>query len=92
MANALKLLFIRRVTLDAQRGREHELPNRGAEAGEEGVEGLFFLVSKFILAKPAHLLNVSISPSHTLPSLHTIHPSHSNTTSFVSNCRPDPPR
>ena len=45
MAHTLKLLLIRRVTLDAQRGREHELPDRGAEAGEEGVERLPFLIS-----------------------------------------------
>ena len=45
MAHALKLLFIRRVTLDAQRGGEYELPNRGAETGEEGVEGLSFPIS-----------------------------------------------
>ena len=40
MTNALKLLFVLRIRLDPQTGREHELPDRGAEAGEEGVEGL----------------------------------------------------
>lgn len=42
MRNILKLLFIRRIRLDAQTGGENELADCGAEAGEEGVEGLFF--------------------------------------------------
>ena len=33
MADTLKLLPVLRVTLDAQRGREDELADRGAEAG-----------------------------------------------------------
>lgn len=40
MTDALELLLVLRVRLDAQTGREHELADRGAEAGEEGVEGL----------------------------------------------------
>ena len=40
MTDALKLLFVLGIRLDPQTGREHELPDRGAEAGEEGVEGL----------------------------------------------------
>ena len=40
MAHTRKLSLVLRVTLDPQRGREHELPNRSAEAGEEGVERL----------------------------------------------------
>ena len=40
MTNAPKLALILRIRLDPQAGREHELPDRGAEAGEEGVEGL----------------------------------------------------
>ena len=41
MTDAPKLRFVLRVRLDAQAGRQHELADRGAEAGEEGVEGLF---------------------------------------------------
>ena len=40
MTNTLKLGFILRIRLDAQTGREDELAHCGAEAGEEGVEGL----------------------------------------------------
>ena len=40
MTDGPKLPFILRVRLDAQTGREDELAHRGAEAGEEGVEGL----------------------------------------------------
>ncbi len=40
MANTLKLILILRVGLDAQRRRKDELADGGAEAGEEGVEGL----------------------------------------------------
>lgn len=40
MANALELILVLRIGLDAQRGREDELADGGAEAGEEGVEGL----------------------------------------------------
>ena len=41
MTDGPKLGFVLRVRLDAQTGREDELADRGAEAGEEGVEGLF---------------------------------------------------
>ena len=41
MTDGPKLPFILRVRLDAQTGREDELAHRGAETGEEGVEGLF---------------------------------------------------
>ena len=40
MTDALKLLFILRIRLDPQTGREHKLPDRSAEAGEEGIERL----------------------------------------------------
>ena len=40
MTDAPKLLFVLGVRLDPQTGREHKLPDRGAEAGEEGIEGL----------------------------------------------------
>lgn len=40
MADTLKLLPVLRVTLDAQGSGEDELADGGAEAGEEGVEGL----------------------------------------------------
>ena len=40
MTDGPKFPFILRVRLDAQTGREDELAHRGAEAGEEGVEGL----------------------------------------------------
>ena len=40
MTDGSKLGFVFRVRLDAQAGREDELADRGAEAGEEGVEGL----------------------------------------------------
>ena len=46
MTDAPKLPFVLRVRLDAQAGRQHELGDRGAEAGEEGVERLWFFVSK----------------------------------------------
>lgn len=42
MTDGPKLRFVVRVRLDAQTGREDELAHRGAEAGEEGVEGLFW--------------------------------------------------
>ena len=42
MTDGPKLGLVLRVRLDAQTGREDELADRGAEAGEEGVEGLFF--------------------------------------------------
>ena len=42
MTDGPKLGFVLRVRLDAQTGREDELAHRGAEAGEEGVEGLGF--------------------------------------------------
>ena len=42
MTDTAKLAFILGVRLDAQRGREDELADGGAEAGEEGVEGLLF--------------------------------------------------
>ena len=38
--HALELAAVLWVCLDAQAGREHELADRDAEAGEEGVEGL----------------------------------------------------
>lgn len=41
MTNAAKLEPVLRVRLDAQTGREDELADGGAEAGEEGVKGLF---------------------------------------------------
>ena len=40
MTDALKLLLVLRIRLDPQTGRENELSNRGAEAGEEGIERL----------------------------------------------------
>ena len=40
MADAPEFGLVRRVRLDPQAGREHELPDRRAEAGQEGVEGL----------------------------------------------------
>jgi len=40
LRHRLKLRLVLRVRLDPQRGREHELADCGAEAGEEGVEGL----------------------------------------------------
>lgn len=40
MTNARELGLVLRVRLDAQAGREHELADRGAEAGEEGIEGI----------------------------------------------------
>ena len=40
MTHAPELGLVVRVGLDAQAGREDELGDRGAEAGEEGVEGL----------------------------------------------------
>lgn len=40
MTDALELGLILQVGLDAQTSREDELADRGAEAGEEGVEGL----------------------------------------------------
>ena len=43
LTNTPKLRLVVRITLDAQAGREDELADCGAEAGEEGVEGLFFL-------------------------------------------------
>lgn len=46
MTDAPKLPFVLRVRLDAQAGRQHELGDRGAEAGEEGVERLWFFVKK----------------------------------------------
>ena len=49
MTDGPKLPFILRVRLDAQTGREDELAHRGAEAGEEGVEGL---ISQRTLAYP----------------------------------------
>ena len=45
MAHTRKLSFILRVTLNPQRSREHELSDRGAEACEEGVEWLLYIVS-----------------------------------------------
>lgn len=46
MTDAPKLPFVLRVRLDAQAGRQHELGDRGAEAGEEGVEGLWVFAKK----------------------------------------------
>ncbi len=46
MTDAPELQLVLRIRLDAQTGREHELPDRGAEAGEEGVEGLQFRSSE----------------------------------------------
>lgn len=40
MRDILKIGLVLRVGLDAQRGSEDELADGGAEAGEEGVEGL----------------------------------------------------
>ena len=40
MRNALKVGLVLRVGLDAQRGSEDELADGGAEAREEGIEGL----------------------------------------------------
>jgi hypothetical protein len=40
MRHGLELGPILHIRLDAQTGREDELADRGAEAGEEGVEGL----------------------------------------------------
>jgi hypothetical protein len=40
VGNALKLRPILRVRLDPQAGREHELADRGTEAGKESIEGL----------------------------------------------------
>lgn len=40
MTHTPKLLLILRVRLDPQASRQNELSDRGAEAGEEGVEGL----------------------------------------------------
>ena len=49
MRNPLEVLLVLGIRLDAQAGCEHELPDRRAEAGEEGVEGLlvFTRVSAF---------------------------------------------
>lgn len=41
MTNTCKLLLILRIRLYAKASREDELPDRSAEAGEEGVEWLF---------------------------------------------------
>ena len=41
MAHTAKLALVLRVGLDAQTSRQDELPDRGAETGEEGVEWLF---------------------------------------------------
>jgi hypothetical protein len=41
MRNALKLALVLRIRLNAQRGREYELADGCAEAGEEGVEWLY---------------------------------------------------
>ena len=46
MTDAPKLPFVQRVRLDAQAGRQHELGDRGAEAGEEGVERLWVFAKK----------------------------------------------
>lgn len=40
MAHTAKLALVLRVGLDAQTSRQDELPDRGAETGEEGVEWL----------------------------------------------------
>lgn len=64
MAHTPKLLLILRVRLDAQAGREDELADGGAEAGEEGVEGLVspqrsaFMIS-FHPVPSSHLLPAS---------------------------------
>jgi hypothetical protein len=42
MRNALKVLFILGIGLHAKRGREDELADAGAEAGEEGVKWLYY--------------------------------------------------
>lgn len=41
MTDALKLRLVLGVRLDAEAGRQDELADRGAEAGQEGVEGLW---------------------------------------------------
>ena len=51
-AHTLKLLLIRRITLNPQTRREHELPDRSAEARQEGIEWLRFVISFCI---PLHL-------------------------------------
>ena len=40
MADGLEFILVLRVGLDAQAGGQDELTDGGAEAGEEGVEGL----------------------------------------------------
>lgn len=40
VADGLEFIFVFWVGLDAQAGRQDELTDGGAEAGEEGVEGL----------------------------------------------------
>lgn len=54
MTDALELLLVLRVRLDAQTGREHELADRGAEAGEEGVEGIVADEHAIDKLQPAH--------------------------------------
>lgn len=54
MRHGLELGPILHIRLDAQTGRKHELADGGAEAGQEGVEGLYFLTqhTSFVSPRP----------------------------------------
>ena len=60
LASTFELLLVLRVGLDPQAGREHELSDRRAEAGEEGVEGL---------SQNQHVSTLSSSSSFPIPHL-----------------------
>jgi len=59
MRDILKLGLVLGIRLDAQRGREDELADGSAEAGEEGVEWLFSLSQPRF---PLHNVSMSAEP------------------------------
>lgn len=54
MTQTPKLHLILRIRLDPQTGREDELPNRGAEAGEERIERIIPNQHAIHKLQPAH--------------------------------------
>ena len=73
MTDGPKLPFVLRVRLDAQAGREDELAHRGAEAGEEGVEGLFMREEKTQRTSAYHSFIHSFIHA-SFPARETFHP------------------
>ena len=80
MAHAPKLPPVLRVRLDPQTGRQHKLPHRRPEAGQEGVERLrnhpplvSFLSSIFPFNPVLRGRRVGGAKTHIIPHNHAVH-------------------